>query len=83
MTSSDNLLFGVAVCPRCGGHAYVGEVALSDAREAQPCHACKANIAVFHPRAAVGDKAVNCLQVMLTEEGHPVEIDTYQLKGGL
>ena len=83
MTYTDNLLFGAADCPHCGGHAYVGEVALSDAREAQPCHACKANIAVFHPRAAVGERAVNCLQVMLEEEGWPVTIDVHQLKGGL
>lgn len=83
MTSSDDLLFGIAVCPRCDGREYVGEVALKDAREPQPCHRCKANVAVFHPRAAVGDRAVNCLQVMLTEEGHPVGIDTYRLKGGL
>ena len=83
MTPTDNLLFGGADCPRCGGHAYVGAVALSDAREAQPCHVCKANIAVFHPRAAVGERAVNCLQVMLAEEDDPVEIDVYRLKGGL
>jgi len=67
MTPTDNLLFGGADCPRCGGREYVGEVALKDAREPQPCHRCKANVAVFHPRAAVGDDAIRCMLAMQDE----------------
>ena len=81
MDRSDELLFGTAVCPRCKGREYVGNVEIRDAREAQPCYKCKANVAVFHPRAAVGQRAINCLQVMLAEEGYPAGIDTHELKG--